>query len=275
MRLDDNLYNPSTSINEYKLDDFQRDSNYQTGESLMIPPDKIHQLVLESGKEKFKIRAIYLGDIDKISVDTVIMYCHGNKNHMDTYWPRAKMLAHTGRKNRLGVMMVDYRGFGLSEGKPTEEGMYEDVTASLKWLKDHGLKGGRLIMYGYSVGTAPATELTAYPRALRPAKLILESPFASARKMVRDASKLALPASFFTNLDIDNAEKIKQVDQPFMWLHGEEDHFLQISHGEEVFNNYKGQGGVPVRVPKANHTSIPKTMKIEHYLDTLEHFIFN
>ena len=77
------------------------------------------------------------------------MYCHGNKWHMDFYWQRAKLLAHTNGKNKYGVLMMDYRGFGMSEGDPTENGMYADVNACMKWLKDKGLTNSRLIIYGF------------------------------------------------------------------------------------------------------------------------------
>ena len=70
-----------------------------------------------------KIHAVYLGNIADIATDTIILYCHGNRDHLDFYWPRIKLLANVGGKNRYGVLAMDYRGFGLSEGPATEEGM--------------------------------------------------------------------------------------------------------------------------------------------------------
>ena len=56
------------------------------------------------------------------------------------YWQRAKLLAHTCQeKNKYGVLMIDYRGYGLSEGKPTEDGMYADVDAAFTVVKLNGL----------------------------------------------------------------------------------------------------------------------------------------
>lgn len=82
---------------------------------------------------------------------------------MDFYWSRVQLLANTGGKNHYGVLMVDYRGYGLSEGKPTEEGLYADVDARLQWLKTSWLSNERLVMYGFSLGSAPATKSTAAP----------------------------------------------------------------------------------------------------------------
>jgi pimeloyl-ACP methyl ester carboxylesterase len=204
------------------------------------------------------------------------MYCHGNKDHMDFYWPRAQLLANTNGKNRYGVLILDYRGYGLSEGKPSESGLFNDVDAGLQWLKAKGLSGERLVMYGFSMGSVPATKLTAEPRSIRPSKLILEAPIASAEAMVQDASALALPGSFFTDLKVNNADLIKKVKQPFMWIHGIEDDFLNIkTQGELVFNNYGGapQDKYPYRIPGAGHSNVPVYFTFPNYLQAVGSFI--
>ena len=198
-RLDENLFNNDDKITKYLLDDYCGDQDFKLDSTYFISDDFHNQYPLESKTSSetssTTIQAIYIGDIDSISSDTVIMYCHGNKWHMDFYWQRAKLLAHVGGRNHYGVLMVDYRGYGLSCGEPTEDGMYADVDAALKWLKDNGLSDSRLIMYGFSLGSAPACELTANPRSLIPSKLILEAPYASAEVMVQDAAVLAMPSS--------------------------------------------------------------------------------
>ena len=271
-RLDDNLFNADGKITSYKLDKYQGEVDFILDPSYTIESDKINQFTLNS--EGNIIQAIYIGDISKIEKDTVIIYCHGNKDHMDFYWQRAKLLAHVGGKNNYGVMMIDYRGYGLSKGKHTEEGLYQDVNAAINWLKLNGLKGERLIMYGFSLGSAPATELTANSRSLIPYKLILEAPFASAAVMVQDAALLEIPSSYFVNLKIDNAEEIKKVQQPFLWIHGIKDDFLNIkTHGELVYKNYKGKNGYSYRIENANHGSIPNTLGYNNYLKILHEFI--
>ena len=278
LRLDDNLYNES-KISEYKLDnysaddvDFYLDGNYKIADSLV----KVFTLQSRAANEDetTTIYAIYIGSISKIATDTVIMYCHGNKDHMDFYWQRAKLLANTGGKNRFGVMMIDYRGFGMSEGNPTENGMYADVDAALQWLKQYGLTDNRLVMYGFSLGSAPATKLTANTYSLVPAKLLLEAPFASAEVMEQDASGLALPGSVVTDLKINNGEEIKKVHQPFFWIHGEADDFLNIeTHGEVVFNNYNGTYKEAHRIANAGHSNIEPTMGFENYMEAVEKFV--
>ena len=278
LRLDANLYNLTDKITEYKLDNYTGEQDFILDNSYHIPDSMIHIFTLSSQTSNEStaknIYAIYIGQISRIQTDTVIMYCHGNKWHMDFYWQRAKLLAHTSGKNKYGVLMIDYRGYGLSEGKPSEDGMYADVDAALQWLKLNGLSNSRLMMYGFSMGTAPTCELTNKPRNMTPSKIILEAPFASADVMANDGSGLNMPGSFFTNLKIDNAEEIKTINQAFCWIHGTNDNFLNINtHGEVVYKNYNGIYKEAHRIPGADHGEIPVKMGFDNFLNTLSTFI--
>lgn len=278
MKLDNNLYNNDNTIKEYKLDAYTGEQDFILDDSYAIPQNNITVFTLSSQAEKESsatdIKALFIGDMSKIITDTVILYCHGNKWHMDFYWQRAKLLAHVNGKNRYGVMMLDYRGYGLSAGKPTEEGMYADVDACMKWLKEKGLKSERLVIYGFSLGSASACELSANPRTLKPARLILEAPFASAEVMVQDASRFNMPSDYFTDLKIDNAEEIKKIVQPFLWIHGTNDNFLNYkTHGEVVYKNYKGSSKLNYLSEGADHSEVPAKMGFEIYLRTLGDFI--
>jgi len=278
MKLDSNLYNNDNEIKSYQLEDYTGEQDFILDASYAISADKITLLTLSSQTEKessvTEIKALYIGDLTKINTDTVILYCHGNKWHMDFYWQRAKLLAHVNGKNTYGVMMLDYRGYGLSSGKPTEEGMYADVDACMKWLKEKGLENKRLVIYGFSLGTASSCELTANPRSLVPSKIILEAPFASAEVMVQDGSQLNMPAEYFTDLKIDNAEEIKKIEQPFLWLHGLNDNFLNYkTHGQVVYKNYGGSQQEKYLIEGADHGEVPEKMGFETYLKTLGTFI--
>jgi len=278
LRLDDNLYNQS-KLTEYKLDNYTGEIDFKLDYSYHIPDSLIHLFTLNSQasgeNSATKIYAIYIGSISKIATDTVIMYCHGNKDHMDFYWQRAKLLANAGGKNRFGVLMIDYRGFGMSEGKPTENGLYADTDAALKWLKNNGLTNERLMIYGFSLGSAPATKMAANNYTLKPSKLMLEAPFANAEVMVQDASGLALPGTTVTDLQINNGEEIKKVQQPFFWIHGIADDFLSINtHGEIVYANYNGTYKEAHRIPGAGHSTIQTTMGFQDYLNAVSNFIF-
>lgn len=280
LRLDSFLFNESV-IEEYLLDDYPLEVDFVLDDSYDIDNSMIHLIEIESKlpdeQDGVNIYALYVGDINTIDSDTVILYCHGNKDHMDFYWPRVKLLANAGGKNRYGVMTFDYRGFGLSSGTPTEEGMYADTEAALNWLKSKGLTNDRLIAYGFSLGSAPATKIASENSfSLKPSRLILENPFASFDVMLHDGSLLTLPGSYIADLKIDNAEKIKDVEQPFMWIHGVDDSFLNIeTHGEVIFKNYNGIYGVPYRIQNAEHSTVPQTLGFVNYNEIVNTFILH
>lgn len=272
-RLDPFMFNPDNTISEYKLDAFD-EPEIGAPAQYDIDPSLIDVFSMKDADGN-EIWAIYIGDQSRIATDTVIMYCHGNSGHMDYYWPRQKLLANIGGKNRFGVLMIDYKGFGLSTGTPTEGGLTDDVNLALDWLKERGLTNDRLAMYGFSLGTAPATDIAANGGSLTPAWLLLENPFASTQVMVNDAAVLNIPNSWLTNGDYDNAEEIKKVNQPFFWIHGVDDVFLNLeTHGEVVYKNYNGSRGVAVRVPGGEHGNTPQKMGYEEYLLALENFFF-
>jgi len=273
-RLDGMLYNPYNDIEEYKFDDFivDHESFFQLDESYKIEDSLINLFTLSSGLEE--IYAVYVGEIDNISTDTIILYCHGNTGHMDSYWQRTKLLANVGGTNNYGVMTFDYQGYGLSSGTPSEAGMYDDADACINWLKDQGLTDDRLIIYGFSMGSAATCELTAHPRTLTPSKLILEAPFASAAVMIADGSLLDMPSSYLTNLEIDNAEEIKEIEQPFLWLHGTADDFIQLpTHGQLIYDNYQGSYKKSIIVEGGEHSTVPQTYGFEAYKTDLLNFI--
>lgn len=279
-RLDANLFNPS-KLESYALDDYQGEVDFVLAESYQIDSTMIHRISGEISStadgETVDVQALFVGEPDRIGDEdyTIILYCHGNRDHMDFYWQRTKLLANVGSKNYYGILTLDYRGYGATAGIPSEAGLYADTAAAIEWLEnkaqDNGntMKSDNFIAYGFSMGTAAVVELTAKPRSdLIASKIILEAPFASAEVMVQDNALLALPDSFFTNLKIDNAEEIKKLGEvPLLWMHGKDDDFLEInSHGEVVFKNHPGTDGTnkhAFRVDGANHSDIP--MKLGNY----------
>lgn len=260
------------AITDYLLDDYNTDLDFKLDSTYNV--QNIHEFSVNSNG--FDIAAIYIGELSDIDTDTIILYCHGQTRHMDHYWQRAKLLANCGGKERYGVLMFDYRGYGKSEGTPTEQGMYEDVRAAYQWLLNEGASSQRIIIYGFSLGSAPATDLAAYGMSNEfPVKLILESPFASTDFIAQESTLIEVSASYITDLEFDNAEKIKLVDQPLMWMHGIEDDYVAITNGEAIISNYSGSDSTYIRVEGANHgqDGVPQTMGYQNYLNSVQEFI--
>jgi pimeloyl-ACP methyl ester carboxylesterase len=220
--------------------------------------------------------AIYVGDLASISTDTVILYCHGNKDHMDFYWPRQKLYAHAGGLGRYGVLMFDYPSFGLSEGKSSEANMYRTTARAIEWLQAQGLQNDRFVIFGFSLGSAAACEVAAHPTAyaLAPSKLILEAPFASAEVMIQDGGLLSMPGSFLVDLLIDNATEIKKINIPLLWIHGQDDSFLTVkSHGQPVYDNKTNGYKEAFLVPGGEHETTPFVAGYQNYIDHISAFI--
>ena len=267
-RLDGFLFNNS-AISVYQLDEYQGETSLDLPEGYDVPLSSIYEFryAIDEKGEQLDVHARYVGDTSTIDEDTIILYCHGNRDHMDYYWPRQKLLSHVGQFGRYGVLMFDFPGYGLSEGEPSEENMYSSTAGMIKWLKNKGLTSERLVMYGFSLGSAPVCEVTStmkYP--LRPHKIILEAPFASSEVMVQDASVVAMPGSFFTDAEINNADKVKLSDAPLLWMHGIDDNFLSIdTHGSIVYDRHDGPWKTDERVAGADHEGVPVFMGVAEY----------
>ena len=264
-------------ITEYKFENFEGNSELDLPDSYNIPDSNIHLFTLNSKLPNEStgetIYAVYVGNMNTISSDTVIVYCHGQSKHMDVYWERAKLLANVGSKNRYGVLMMDYRGYGLSTGKSTEASLYRDVETCLDWLNTKGVSGSQTVMYGFSLGTIPAIDLSAFYGALPVNKLIIESPLASAANLTEEALKIDVSSTFFTSLVFDNVEKIKSVKQPLMWIHGIEDDYLSISNGEAIYERHGGTYKEAHRIAGANHGDVPFIMGYYTYCQEVLEFI--
>ncbi len=229
----------------------------------------------ESTGETFTIYGVYIGDTTTIASDTVIVYCHGQSLHMDVYYPRATLLAHIGGKHNYGVLMMDYRGYGMSEGTPDEEALSEDVDACINWLKDRGAKEEHTIYYGFSLGCIPVIERAAFKSDFTPSKIIIESPLASVANLTHSSTIINVNPAFLTTLKFDNAENIKSVKVPLLWFHGVEDDYIALPNGELIFKNHSGTFKEGIRVEDAGHGDIPHVYGFGQYINKIHAFILN
>ncbi len=282
--LNDNLFNPD-KLTEYKLENYGGTVDFRLNPDYAIPDSLVHVFPIysktESETDSVKIWAVYIGQIKKnsrgkeyIANDSVFVYFHGNKSHIDFYWQRAKLLAHTGGKLKFGVLMIDYRGYGMSEGKSTEETLYADAMAAVNWVKERGVKNQRYGIYGFSLGCAAATYVTYnMPNNYKPFCIALEAPFASVATLVNDGAGLNIDPLFFSTFKCDNNFRIKYIQQPFYWIHGKKDKFIPIeTNGEVLFKNYTGTISEAERVEGAGHSDVPQTLGFTTYNQKLYSF---
>ncbi|HLC41744.1 MAG TPA: alpha/beta hydrolase [Methylomirabilota bacterium] len=130
----------------------------------------------------------------------------------------------------VGVFIFDYRGYGKSQGRPSEEGLYRDARAALTAMsKETGQHARDLIYFGRSLGAALAVEMALHhpPRAL-----VLEAPFLSVQAM---AHRTLPGAGYLLQHRYDSGEKLPRVTIPVFILHGDRDETVPFSHGRRLF----------------------------------------
>ncbi len=132
----------------------------------------------------------------------------------------------------LDVFIIDYRGYGQSEGKPGEEGTYRDADAAWRHLVDErGVDPERIVIFGRSLGAAVAAHLGARTRA---AALIVESSFTSAEDM---AARLYpfMPVRLLTRLRYPVADYVAQNRNPILVVHGRQDEIIPFEMGQALY----------------------------------------
>ena len=118
------------------------------------------------------------------------------------------------------------------KGKPSEEGLYTDGASAINWLKEKGLKEEDIIVYGESLGTGIATQVSQNKNF---AGLILETPFTS---MVEAAKNFYpyIPVGLILKDKYENNKKIKNINIPILVMHGEADQIVPFWMGKKIFN---------------------------------------
>jgi fermentation-respiration switch protein FrsA (DUF1100 family) len=130
------------------------------------------------------------------------------------------------------LFMVDYRGYGKSEGKPTEQGIYLDADAAYEYLVEAGYRPGQLIIYGESLGTAAAVDLASRRDC---AGVVLEAPFPSAAAVASRVLPLLGPLAARGRLE--TAKKLERIKAPMLVIHGTRDQVIDFELGREVFES--------------------------------------
>jgi len=160
--------------------------------------------------------------------DRTIMILHGNAGNIGNRVEWIAQLCGLG----VNILIIDYRGYGNSEGDPYEEGLYRDARAAYKWW-DTQKRGARekLILLGESLGGSVAVDLA---QNAAPAGLILQSTFTNARDMARQFFPLGLLQPLL-GIRFDSTAKIKDVPCPKLFIHGNKDEIVPFGIGRALY----------------------------------------
>jgi fermentation-respiration switch protein FrsA (DUF1100 family) len=183
-----------------------------------------------------RIAAVYLPNP---GATYTLLLSHGNAEDLGWVLPSLPPIPDLG----FGLFAYDYRGYGLSEGRPSEQHVYADIDAAYDYLtRALRVPAARIILYGRSLGAGAAVDLAARQPV---GGLILESPFLTAFRVL---TRIPLfPFDKFRNVD-----KIGRVRCPVLVMHGEADEIVPLWHGQRLFDRAPGPK-MFVAIPGAHH----------------------
>jgi len=157
-----------------------------------------------------------------------VLFCHGNAGNISHRLDTLKMFNELG----LNCLIVDYRGYGQSTGKPTEEGTLIDILAGFQWLiEEKGTRPEEIILFGRSLGGSVAAVIA---KDVNPAGLVLESAFTSFDDVGAHYYPW-LPVRLFTRFDYNTLEAVKQVRCPLLVIHSPNDEIIPYKFGQQIF----------------------------------------
>lgn len=162
----------------------------------------------------------------------VLLFFHGNAGNI------SHRLESIAIFNRLGldVLIVDYRGYGQSTGKPGEKGTYRDAQAAWAYLlEERGLAPGRTVVFGRSLGGAVGAWLASQlPGDEAPAAVIIESSFSSGADMARRLYPI-FPARLLTRLEYPVVEYVARLRSPVLVVHSRDDEIIPFPMGRAIY----------------------------------------
>ncbi len=159
---------------------------------------------------------------------TTVLILHGNGGNISHRLPYIDLLHQLG----VHVFIFDYRGYGRSEGKPYEEGLYRDVRAVYNWwARQRQPQGEKLILFGESLGGAVAVHLGA---RVPIAGLVLQSTFTSARDMAKTMMPIGLLLPL-TGVRFDSGKEISKIACPKLIIHGTRDEIVPFRLGKALY----------------------------------------
>ena len=159
-------------------------------------------------------------------IPTTVLYSHGNAGNIGDRVRIARLLVEA---LGVGVFMYDYRGYGRSEGAPSEAGLVMDALGAREAVLREGVSPARIVYYGRSLGAAVTVDLAL---AQPPRGVVLESPFTSVRAM---ADAVLPGAGYLFRTRWDSLSKIRHLAAPLLVLHSERDEVVPFGHGRAIF----------------------------------------
>jgi len=190
----------------------------------------------------------------------VTLFLHGNAGNITDRYSHIREIMAAGSS----ILMLDYRGYGKSDGRPTEKGIYTDAETAYDYLVKSGYRSEQIILHGESLGTAVTVDLA----SRRPcAGVVLEAPFTSGKDVARTVLPVIGPMLMWS---FDSREKICRIHAPILFIHGNRDEIIPVRLGQALFTAAPEPKSIWI-VPGAGHNNIVETAG-EGYRQRLQSF---
>ena len=222
--------------------------------------DPMIQEVFFDSLDGVKLQAFF---VPRPKFDRVVLFLHGNAGNASHRLRDAVQLANLG----TNVLLLSYRGYGKSEGLPSEEGVYIDGRSALQYIQSTlGFSLGRTVILGRSIGSAIAIDIG---QNIPVGGLILVSPFSSGRDL---ASALGISwIAWLTGEPFHSIRKVEQVLAPALFIHGEKDEIVPLSLGRRLFERYSKEKEWK-SFPGAGHNDLIQHAGVS-YWETIQKFL--
>jgi len=170
--------------------------------------------------------------VPRPSIDTekerVVLFFHGNTGNISDCITTLDMFHHLG----LATFIFDYRGYGQSQGLPSEQGTYDDAEAAWEYLlRDRGIKSEDVIVLGRSLGAAIASAQAARHR---PGALVIESTFTSAPALAAELFRF-VPAKLMSRFKYNVRDNVANTHCPVLIVHSNDDEVIPFHHGKRLY----------------------------------------
>ncbi|MGA7615617.1 MAG: alpha/beta hydrolase [Thermoanaerobaculia bacterium] len=194
----------------------------------------------------------------------VLIWFHGNAGNITGRASTACRLAARG----LSVFLFDYRGYGKSEGKPSEKGLLLDSLAAYDRLAErYAPNADRFVLYGESLGGPYAAKVA----TLRPARcVVIENSFPSLAAMANHIYR-PFPIGFLLPFSLTTSRWLRRAGLPVLVMHGRRDMTIPFELGLELYRSIPSPKELFIS-PDADHTEIPEVSG-ETYERTVIEFI--
>ena len=166
--------------------------------------------------------------IPSIGSKYTILFCHGNAGNISHRIEKLKFFNDLG----CSVFIFDYRGYGESQGRPSENGFYKDVEAAYRYLLSQGISNNQIIGYGESIGGAVIVDLASKETIKA---LILDSTPSSVKDMIKCAYPFVPPWVFSSRFDSE--DKIRSIRFPKLIVHSFNDEIVPYQLGKKLYES--------------------------------------